>query len=57
MINRPKSIGEAWRIIIQQQAKNERLRKALQQVWDCEEYESCPTCKLIARNALEDSDA
>jgi len=33
-----------------------RLRGALRQVWDCEEYESCPTCKLIAREALEDSD-
>ena len=34
-------------------AEIKRLRYALQQVWDCEEYNSCPDCKLLAREALE----
>lgn len=40
-------------LVDQLEAEIKRLRAALQQVWDCEEYNSCPDCKLLAREALE----
>ena len=42
-------------IVVTLTRKNELLREALQQVWDCEEDSACPDCKLMARQALKDT--
>lgn len=48
----PEITQEAADALEAKDAEIERLRFALQQVWDCEEG-GCPNCKLIARATLE----